>query len=351
MEKQMKKFQKNKIFIITIIILVSICLFLYLTREILAPFIMAAFITYLISPLVVKIQSYGYKKWVCVAIITIVLIAVLISILIIFIPFLSNEIEKFKISVFNYYKYFSNYVGILKDKVKTVVPIIERYGIFDMAIVKIHDYIFSGLQQIPIYLMNIFSVFSIIILVPVLVLSMLLDGNKSINAIVTFSPSYCIETVLSIIYEINTILKRFIRVQLIEASFVGVMSVIFLGLLGINFALIIGIISGIVNMISYLGPFIGLILALIVGIIQFKTFAIIIKIIVVYTTIHFLDNNFVQPSVVGRNMNLGPVMMIFAILVGGKICGFLGIIFAVPVTAMVKTIGIMLIKKYKRNIV
>jgi predicted PurR-regulated permease PerM len=339
----MKEFPKNKIFVIVIMILFFICLILYFIRGILAPFIMAAFITYLMSPLVVKIQSYGYKRWVGVAIIAIILIAILISILVIFIPLLSNEIAKFNINTFS--------IDILKDKIKTAVPIIEHYGILDMLLVKIHDFMFLELQQIPVYLMNIFSVFSIIILVPMLVLSMLLEGNKGINAIVAFFPSDYIETILSIIYEINIILKKFIRGQLIEASFIGIMSVIFLSLLGINFALIIGIVSGIVNIISYLGSFIGLILALMVGIIQFKTFVITIKIIIVYIIIYLLDNNFVQPLVVGRKINLGPVTMIFAILVGGKICGFLGIIFAVPVMAIFKTISIMLIQKYKKNIV
>jgi predicted PurR-regulated permease PerM len=143
-------------------------------------------------------------------------------------------------------------------------------------------------------------------------------------------------------------LGRYIRGQLVEAFFVGVMSVIFLSAFKINFALIISIVSGISNIIPYLGPFVGLVLALVVGLIQFQTFTIAIKIIIAYAIVQFLDNNFVQPLVVGHNVNLGPVMIVFAILAGGQIFGFLGAIFAVPMIAILKTVLITLIQKYKR---
>jgi predicted PurR-regulated permease PerM len=346
----MTEASKNKIFIITIMIFLVVCLFLYFSREVLAPFLIAAFITYLISPLVVAIQSYGYRRWVGVTIIAVILIALLAVILIIFIPLLTNELERFKISVSDYYEYFSNYLYIIKDRVETSVPVIKRYDISNIVITKIRDFALSKAHQIPGYLMGIFSVFSIIILIPMLVLSMLLGGNKSINTAVAFFPANYIETVLSIIYEMDAVLGRFIRGQLMEASFVGIMSIIFLSILGVNFALIIGLATGIANMIPYFGPFVGLILALVVGVIQFQTFSIVVKIVIVYAIIRFLDNNFVQPLVIGRNVNLGPIMMVFAMLAGGQIFGFLGVIFAIPVMAIIKTVFIMLIQKYKRAV-
>jgi predicted PurR-regulated permease PerM len=179
---------------------------------------------------------------------------------------------------------------------------------------------------------------------------MLLGANKSINAVAAFFPASYIETVLSIIYEMDAVLGRFIRGWLTEAFFVGIMSIIFLKILGVNFALVIGIVAGIANMIPYIGPFIGLVLALVVGVVQFQTFAIVVKIVIAYAVIQFLDNNFVQPLVIGRNVNLGPVTMVFAMLAGGQFFGFLGVIFAVPVTAITKTVFIMLVQKYKRAV-
>lgn len=228
-------------------------------------------------------------------IIAVIVITCLVVILMFFVPILISELEKFKISSLDYYIYFSNYLDIIRDKVEIYIPVIKRYDISGIVIIRIRDFVFSKAHQIPVYLMSIFSVFSIIILIPMLVLSILLGGNKSINAMIALLLASYIETVLSIIYEIDAILGRFIRGWLIEASFVGIMSTIFLSILGVNFALIIGLTTGIASMIPYIGNFIGLILALVVGVIQFQTFAIAVKIIIAYVIIRFLDNNFIQP--------------------------------------------------------
>ena len=153
------------------------------------------------------------------------------------------------------------------------------------------------------------------------------------------------ETILSILYQIDAIFGRYIRGQIIEAFFVGSMSALSLGLLGVNFALLIGIIAGIANLIPYLGPIVGLTLAVVLGAVQYQTFAIVIKIVIVYAIIKFLDDNFIQPLIVWHNVNLGPVSMVFAMLAGGHVFGFFGIVFAVPVAAIFKSVFVMLVKR------
>jgi predicted PurR-regulated permease PerM len=98
-----------------------------------------------------------------------------------------------------------------------------------------------------------------------LILFMLLGADKSINAALNFLPLKYAETLFSVIYEVGVVLGKFIRGQSIEAFFVGVM---FLSALGVNFALIIGIIVGIANMVPYLGLLVGTVLALAIEIIQ-----------------------------------------------------------------------------------
>ncbi|MDR1940999.1 MAG: AI-2E family transporter [Endomicrobium sp.] len=340
----------NRVFFIGVIAFFAICLFLYFARGIIAPFLIAAFLTYIISPLVVKVQSYGYKRWVGVAVLAILFITFLTLALIIFIPLLLEEIDRFKVNVPAYYKYLSNYAEMIKVKVEAAIPIIKEYKVSDVAITKIQNAAQSQAQKIPDYIVNIFSMVSVIVLTPVLVFFMLLGGRRSINMIVEIAPSAAVETVLSVIYEMDSVLGKFIRGQLIEASFVGIMSVCALTVLGVNYALIIGITAGFANMIPYMGPFVGLSFAAIVGLIQFQSAIAVIKIIAVFAVIQFLDNNLVQPFVVGRNVNLGPVTMIFAMLAGAQVFGFLGIVFAVPVAAIIKTIFFMLFTKHRRAV-
>jgi predicted PurR-regulated permease PerM len=339
---------KNRVFVLLILVFVIVCLLLYFAREILTPFIIAAFIAYIMSPLVVKLETYCIKRWVCVVVIAMILLAILTSLLLILIPLLISEFDKLKNCFPQYYEYISNYLIIIKEKLENSLPVLKRYDLYNVVLVKVKEFVISEAQSIPNYLINIFSIFSVIVLIPMLVLFMLFNADKNINVLISMFPSRHIETILSIIYEINTVFGRFIRGQLLEASFVGIMSIIFLSIIGVNFALIIGLVAGIANIIPYLGPFVGLFVALLVGIFQFHTLGIVVKIVVAYAIIQFLDNNFVQPIVVGRNVNLGPVTMVFAMLAGAQIFGFLGIIFAVPIVAIIKTVFIMIVDKYKR---
>jgi predicted PurR-regulated permease PerM len=338
---------KNRLFILSILAFIVICFFVYFSRAILTPFIIAAFISYILAPLVVKLESFCLRRWFCVTVIAGILVSALIGLLFILIPLLINEYDKLKDSFPEYYEYISNYLIIVKNKLENSLPMLKRYDLYNMILIKIKEFVILGTHKIPDYLANIFSIFSAIILVPMLVLFMLFGANKSINSLISIFPSKHIETILSIIYEVDMVFGRFIRGQLIEAFFVGVMSVVCLSAIGINFTLIIGIVAGIANIIPYLGPFVGLSIALMVGIFQFHTVGIVIKIIIAYAIIQFLDNNFVQPLVVGRNINLGPVTMVFAMLSGAQIFGFLGIVFAVPVAAIIKTIFIMIVQKHK----
>jgi predicted PurR-regulated permease PerM len=103
----------------------------YILRDILTPFLIAAFIAYLVFPLVLKIRSCDYRRWAGVAVSTVILVLVvaLVAFLIIFIPLLISEIEKFKISYSDYYKYFFNYLDILREKVEIAIPMSKSYNI------------------------------------------------------------------------------------------------------------------------------------------------------------------------------------------------------------------------------
>jgi predicted PurR-regulated permease PerM len=336
---------KSRVFIITVILFLGCCLFLYSVRAIFAPFLVAAFIAYLISPFVTRIQSFGYRRYVGVVTAVAVLVSILAGILIIVIPILIKELEKFQFNADHYYLYFLNYLEVMWGKVEAAFPILEQYDVSNAVISESKDFLVHVSQKIPNYLANVFSVFSIMFLIPMLVFSMLLRGDKDLKSLVSLLPSNYTETILSIVYQIDAIFGGYIRGQIVEAFFVGIMSSLALSLLGVNFALIIGVIAGIANLVPCLGPAVGLSLAVIVGAVQYQTLAIVVKIVVVYAVIKVLDDNFIQPLVVGYNVKLGSISMVFAMLAGGNIFGFLGVIFAVPVAAIFKAIFIMIVKK------
>lgn len=136
---------------------------------------------------------------------------------------------------------------------------------------------------------------------------------------------------------INEVFSKFIRGQLLEAFCVGVLSSIALSIVGIDYAIIIGLISGICNMIPYVGPLVGTILAAVMGLLSGRPIKVIYAIISMLV-VQQIDNNLLAPKIVGDSVGLHAVFTMMAILVGGNVGGLLGMLLAVPVAASIRVL-------------
>jgi predicted PurR-regulated permease PerM len=145
---------------------------------------------------------------------------------------------------------------------------------------------------------------------------------------------------------VNTTFSNYIRGQLLDACIVGVLSTIALTIIGVDYAVIIGIISGICNMIPYIGPMVGTVLAAIMGLLSGEPIMILWAIIAM-VIVQQIDNNLLAPKIVGDSVGLHPVFTMLAILIGGNIGGLIGMLIAVPITASAK---ILISKWYEANI-
>lgn len=130
---------------------------------------------------------------------------------------------------------------------------------------------------------------------------------------------------------------KYIKGQLLEAFFVGVLSAIALSIAGIDYAFVIGIIAGISNMIPYVGPIVGTVLAAVMGLLSGTPIKILYAIIAMVIVQQF-DGHILAPKIVGDSVGLHAVFIILAILIGGNIGGLLGMLIAVPITASCKVL-------------
>ncbi len=136
---------------------------------------------------------------------------------------------------------------------------------------------------------------------------------------------------------INRTFSGYIRGQMIEAVIVAIMSTIVLMIVGVDDAFIIGVIAGVTNIIPYVGPFIGIGLAVIVSLLQGSWFAVIGS-IVGLLIVQQVDANIFAPKVVGDNVGLNPVFVIISISIGAGLFGLIGMLVAVPIAASIKAI-------------
>ncbi|GKU24035.1 AI-2E family transporter [Clostridium folliculivorans] len=131
--------------------------------------------------------------------------------------------------------------------------------------------------------------------------------------------------------------NNYIRGQLLEASMVGILSAIVLYFIGIDYAFVIGIIAGICNMIPYVGPLVGTVLAVVMALLSGEPITALWA-IVGMLAVQQVDNNFLAPKIVGDSVGLHPVFTMLAILIGGNVGGLIGMLIAVPVAASLKII-------------
>ena len=330
-----KKIFKSVFFVVLICVVLG---FAYYIRDILMPFILAALFTYVLSPYITKLQSYGLKRSVSVGVLFIVFMFMFAGSIMIALPKVINELSVLNSNFPEQLKKFQVVVLDYQANLEMKYPILKQKAVIDTAIMKLNDFAQDKILATPSLLMDALEFVSIVILIPIIVFFLLLSDKAILERFVGAMPSRYTETTLGMIFEINEIIGKFIRSQVIECVIVGILSIVSFLILGIDYAVILGIIAGLSNLIPYIGPAISIIPVIIIGFMQFGTVSIIVSILIVFTIIRFLDDNVIKTIVMKKTINVGPILMIFSLMVGAKLYGMVGMILAVPLAAIIKTI-------------
>ncbi|MFH0807601.1 MAG: AI-2E family transporter, partial [Elusimicrobiota bacterium] len=300
---------------------------------------------YLLSPLVNFFETKGLKRIVSALILYSIFLIVFIGSCIILIPQIFKEVSILSNNLPEYTSSIKGSIYSMQQTLEAKYPIIKQKGIFDSTIKNTEQFLNTETSRIPEYLAAVFSMLSIFVLIPFITFFFLLEGKAGIDFVFQKIPPRYTETILSLICEIDEVLGNFFRGQFIESSCVGVLSIIGLLILGVDYAVLIGIVAGMANMIPYLGPFAGAIPALIIGFIKFQNISILIKVVAMFSIVQFIDNNLIQPIILSKGVNLHPVTVIFAIMAGAQVAGVIGMFLSVPIVCIIKATFMILIHR------
>ncbi|WP_255294178.1 AI-2E family transporter, partial [Bacillus toyonensis] len=191
----------------------------------------------------------------------------------------------------------------------------------------------------------------VIFTVPFILFYMFKDGHAFPKKIISVLPKSYHEEGLYIIKEMNETLSAYIQGQVLVCLFVGVFTFTGYSLVGLPCAFVLGIIAAFTNIIPTLGPFIGAIPAVIVGLFVSPTQAI--SVIIIVAIVHQFESNLISPRIMSSKLNIHPLTIIILILGVGNFAGIIGMILAIPTYAVAKTIilnVIRLIKIHRNNI-
>ncbi len=158
------------------------------------------------------------------------------------------------------------------------------------------------------------------------------------------------EVTLYLLHKLNVQVGNFLRGQFIDATIVGLLAMFALWLVGIKYFFLIGLFTGLANLIPYFGPLAGAGLAIVLSILQTGGFEMSLYVILAFTVIKLLDDAFIQPLVVAKSVDMNPLTVLLVILIGGKLFGILGMLLSVPIAGLIKVVvreSIMNYRKYR----
>lgn len=188
-------------------------------------------------------------------------------------------------------------------------------------------------------LRGVTETFAVVLLAPVLAFYMLMDSTKFKQRARELTPPQHREEVMYVGNQLATALGSFVRGQLLVALIVGALSSIALYFLDLPFWLLIGITAGILNLVPFVGPFVGGALAALVALVIDESVSQALWAVGLFTAIQQFDNHVVTPLVQRTRVNLSPLVIVLALIAGGAVAGLLGVLIAVPAVTVIRIVA------------
>ena len=225
-----------------------------------------------------------------------------------------------------------------RDWVEEILPALKGGDWIQTATQYLQSIATTLLKETPGLIGQLLSGLTFFIIVPFVLFFFLGEGRTIKRAIIELVPNRYFELVLNLLHRIDVQLGSYMRGMVLSVMIVSLLSITGLYIIGLEHFLLIGLLAGLANVIPYMGPAIGIIAGVIAAALQYSalSFGVVVPVIIVFAIVQLVDNVFVAPMVVGGSVNLHPLLVIFAVLVGSELFGAVGMLLAVPTTAVIK---------------
>ncbi len=334
-------------------ILAAILVYLfYLLEPVLTPFLAAMVIAYMLDPLVDRLSETGIHNWkigrtLATLLVMAGVILALIGLLLVIIPLLQQQsmliVQRLPALVDHFHQQVEPWLQ-------------QRFGIrFDInpnAIQKLvtdhwqtaSSFVGSVLLSAGQKGLSLIGMLANILLLPIVLFYFLRDWDDMMEEIGELIPRDWIGRVKKIAQDIDSVVAEFLRGQLSVMLSLCVFYSVGLWLVGLDMALSIGLIAGLLSFVPYLGFALAFILAMMLALLQFTSLTEVVPVLMVFGIGQFVESFFLTPILVGDRIGLHPVLVILALMAGGQLFGFAGVLLALPVSAAI-AVGLRYLKK------
>lgn len=325
-------------------------LLLWLLHEVLLPFVVGAGLAYLLDPLAERLTRHGMSRLVAALIILGAFVVVFAGLCILFVPLLAEQLASFIDHVPAYvhrlealvtdHPWLKSILGPSAGGDKSVAALLS----------KSMSYLTEALPTLWSKGAALLSVFSLLVITPVVAFYLLADWDRVIATVDALIPLPNRDTVRGLFSEIDRALSGYLHGQFLVCAILGFYYAIGLTLAGLSYGALIGVASGFLSFIPYVGSLTGLVISFGVAVAQFfPDWSRIIIIVAIVLVGQFIEGNVLSPRLVGKSAGLHPVWLIFALLAGGYLFGFVGLVLAVPLAAAAGVLTRFALSRYRAS--
>lgn len=317
---------------------------LWLLAPVLTPFLVAAVLAYALTPLVNRLDHMGrgrIPRLLAVIVVELLLLVVLLGIVLLIVPILAKELPLMR-----------EQVPVLFDRLNSAAkPLLEQWGIpFSLDVANIKSFVLTYLNanfedafgsvmaSLKLGGSVAFAIIGNALLIPVALFYLLMDWDRLVAWMRQLVPTRARISFDSFTSEADAVLGQYLRGQLLVMVIMAAFYSIGMLLFGLDLALPIGVFTGLAMFVPYLGFGLGMILALLAGLLEFSATAgpgrALLMVAVVYGLGQVLESLYLTPRLVGERIGLHPLAVIFALLAFGQVLGFVGVLIALPASAV-----------------
>lgn len=346
-------------FLVTLLVLLTIFVFTkvsFLLRPIgsfieiiLLPMLLTGLLYYLLNPIVDWLEKYKISRTAAISVLFVLIGLLLVWGLAVAIPSIQEQVTSFAQNLPSNIQKIESHVTTLLENEQ-----FEQFRPTALEMLnKVNDQIVSYAQKFSSSAVNWASslistasqIIVAILIMPFILFYLLRDGQNLNHHVTQYLPTKWRSSVSKVLTDVNSQLSNYVRGQVTVAIIVALMFSVMFSLIGLNYPVTLGVMAGFLNLIPYLGSFLAMIPAVILGLIAGPV--MLIKVLIVFMVEQTIEGRFVTPLIIGSSLSIHPITILFVLLTAGQMYGVLGVLLGIPIYASIKVVVKAIFAWYK----
>ncbi|WP_024416147.1 AI-2E family transporter [Streptococcus suis] len=318
---------------------------------VLLPMILTGLLYYLLNPMVDWMEKHKISRTVGISILFVLISLLIIWGLAVAIPSIQEQVTSFAQNLpSNIQKIEGQVTGLLQDQRfeqfrPTALEMLNKVN--DQIVAYAQKFSSSAVNWASNLISTASQIIVAILIMPFILFYLLRDGQYLNKHITQYLPTKWREPIGTVLSDVNGQLSNYVRGQVTVAIIVALMFSVMFSIIGLSYPITLGVMAGFLNLIPYLGSFLAMIPAVILGLIAGPI--MLIKVLVVFMIEQTIEGRFVTPLIIGSSLSIHPITILFVLLTAGQMYGVLGVLLGIPIYASIKVLVKAAFEWYKAN--